>query len=193
MKNAASRPGQGQAAYDAADGCCVPRTQRSCSPDAAQRAVLHGVVRCRSGAVQGAGVSVRSRLCEAALRAASRPGNVSVFYNCKQPCRFVLAAQGVRGLSIPRENLREGMEQREAPGYQRVALEAGLTYPPRAAKAPRAPSDVGRGASRRSTFATSSSAVPGRPGPASFRSVRQRIASRKRPLVGQDTSRISEV
>ena len=55
-------------------------------------------------------------------------------------------------------NPSEGVERREAPGHQRAPLEAGLTYPPRAARLPRAPSDVGRSASRRSTLATSLSA-----------------------------------
>jgi hypothetical protein len=59
-------------------------------------------------------------------------------------------------------------------------LEAGLTYPPRAARQPRAPK-ARRSASQRSTGL---STVPGRPGPASFRSVRCRIASRKRPFIG---------
>jgi len=36
------------------------------APDAAQRAVLHGVVRCRAGAVTNSGAWVRSRLCGAA-------------------------------------------------------------------------------------------------------------------------------
>src|SRR3954471_19176690 len=81
------------------------------------------------------------------------------------------------------------MERREAPGWSDVSpLEAGLTYPPRAARRPRAPSDVGRGTSRRSTLATSLSTVPGRPGPARARSARLRIASRKRPLIEQDGS-----
>jgi hypothetical protein len=77
--------------------------------------------------------------------------------NFKQPSFRVLAAQSVRGLPVPREP-REGVERREAPGHQRAPLEAGLTYPPRAARLPRAPSDVGRSASRRSTLATSLSA-----------------------------------
>src|SRR4051812_42482232 len=77
--------------------------------------------------------------------------------NFKQPHFCILAAQCVRGLPVSREP-REGMERREAPGCSDVApLEAGLTYPPRAARGPRAPSDVGRGASRRSTLATRSS------------------------------------
>src|SRR3954449_4217948 len=63
---------------------------------------------------------------------------------------------------FPRET-REAMERREAPGHQRAPLEAGLTYPPRAARRPRAPSDVGRGTSRRSTLATSPSAGRGAP------------------------------
>ena len=121
--------------------------------------------------------------------AASRPGHVGCVLrsNFKQPSFLILAAQCVRGLPVPREP-REGMERREAPGHQRAPLEAGLTYPPRAARLPRAPSDVGRGASRRSTLATSLSTVPGRPGPASFRSVQRRVASRKRSLLGQDGS-----
>ena len=50
---------------------------------------------------------------------------------------------------------------------------------------PRAPSDVGRCASRRSTFSHQpSSAVPGRPDPASFRVARSSSASRKRSFPG---------
>ena len=76
------------------------------------------------------------------------------FRNFKQPRFCILAARCVRGLPVPREPC-EGVERREAPGHQRAPLEAGLTYPPRAARLPRAPSDVGRSASRRSTLATS--------------------------------------
>ena len=69
--------------------------------------------------------------------------------------------------------------------------EAGLMYPPRAARH-RARPRLGA-APPSAPPATRPSTVPGRPGPASSRSVRCRIASRKRPLVRQDTSRISEV
>src|SRR3954447_18652659 len=62
----------------------------------------------------------------------------------------------------PSRDLREGVERREAPGVCAThPLEAGITYPPRAARRPRAPNDVGRCASRRSTVVTSLSAVPG--------------------------------
>jgi hypothetical protein len=70
-------------------------------------------------------------------------------------------------------------------------LEAGLTYPPRAARH-RARPRLGA-APPSAPPATRPSTDPGRPGPASSRSVRCRIASRKRPLTGQDASRISEV
>src|SRR4051812_10838084 len=59
------------------------------APDAAQRAVLHGVVRCRAGVpVTVPKSEPGSRFCEAALRevlrAASRPGQVTK----KGGCRF---------------------------------------------------------------------------------------------------------
>ena len=91
----------------------------------------------------------------------------------------------------PLHDLREGMERWEAPGRQWAPSEAGLTYPPRTARH-RARPRLGaappalhqppghqqfRGAPVRPAFALSA----------------QRIASRKRPLIGQDTSRISEV
>jgi hypothetical protein len=70
-------------------------------------------------------------------------------------------------------------------------LEAGLMDPPRAARHRARPR---QGAAPPSAPpATRPSTVPGRPGPASFRSVRCSIASRKRPLIGQDAGRISEV
>jgi hypothetical protein len=89
--------------------------------------------------------------------------------NFKQPSLCILAAQSVRGLPVPRE-VREGMERWEAPGHQRAPLEAGLTYPPRAARHRARPR---QGAAPPSAPpATRPSTVPGRPGPASFRSVR---------------------
>src|SRR4051794_15852823 len=101
-----------------------------------------------------------------------------------------------RGAMRPRfakslANLSEGMERWEAPECLRGTLEAGLTYPPRAARH-RARPRLGA-APPSAPPATRPSTVPGRPGPASSRSVERRIASRKRPLVGQDASRISEV
>jgi hypothetical protein len=70
-------------------------------------------------------------------------------------------------------------------------LEAGLIDPPRAARHRARPR---QGAAPPSAPpATRPSTVPGRPGLVSFRSVCCRIASRKRPLIGQDASRISEV
>ena len=63
-------------------------------------------------------------------------------------------------------------------------LEAGLTYPPRAARHRARPR---QGAAPPSAPpATRPSTVPGRPGPVSFRSVHFGVASRKRPLTEQD-------
>jgi hypothetical protein len=110
-------------------------------------------------------------------------------YRFKQPHFCILAAQCVRGLPVPREP-REGMERWEAPGHQWAPLRRGVN-PPRAARH-RARPRLGA-APPSAPPATRPSTVPGRPGPASFRSARRRIASRKRSLIGQDTSRISEV
>ena len=68
---------------------------------------------------------------------------------------------------------------------KRHTREAGLTYPPRAARLPRAPSDVGRGASRRSTNhqAVDRSGAP-RSGQLSLCPLKD--PSRKRPFIGQD-------
>ena len=106
----------------------------------------------------------RHRVAPCAVQIASPRNDMRVFPRSRGAMRPRFAS--------PSRDLREAMERREAPGHQRAPLEAGLTYPPRAARLPRAPSDVGRGASRRSTLATSLSTIPGRPGPASFRSVR---------------------
>jgi hypothetical protein len=70
-------------------------------------------------------------------------------------------------------------------------LEAGLMDPPRAARHRARPR---QGAAPPSAPpATRPSTVPGRPGPPAFALSAERIASRKRPLIGQDASRISEV
>ena len=102
-----------------------------------------------------------------------------VRFRFKQPRLLVLAAQSVRGLPVSREP-REAMERWEAPGHQWAPLRR-VVSPPRAARQPRAPK-ARRSASQRSTT-TRASTVPGRPGPASSRSVRRRTASRKRPLI----------
>ena len=82
------------------------------------------------------------------------PRFVFPIHNFKQPCFHILAAQCVRGLPVSLAKCARAMERREAPGVCAThPLEAGLTDPPRAAPLrPRAPSDVGRCASRRSTF-----------------------------------------
>ncbi|MEA2889927.1 MAG: hypothetical protein QOI05_720 [Bradyrhizobium sp.] len=90
---------------------------------------------------------------------------------------------------IPREP-REGMERWEAPGHQWAPLRR-VVSPPRAARQPRAPK-ARRSASQRSTNhqAVDRSGAPVRP---AFALSAERIASRKRSRIEQDTSRISEV
>jgi hypothetical protein len=71
--------------------------------------------------------------------------------NFKQPRLRILAARCVRGLPVPRDTCAGWSGGRRQDACE-PPLEAGLTYPPRAARRPRAPSDVGRSASRRSTY-----------------------------------------
>ena len=100
--------------------------------------------------------------------------------------------RSVRALPVPREP-REGVERREAPGVCAThPLEAGITYPPRAAdNASRAPSDVGRCASRRSTFGHQpSSAIRGPPVRPALALSADGSLSGKRPLIEQDGSMI---
>jgi hypothetical protein len=59
-------------------------------------------------------------------------------------------------------NPSEGVERREAPGHQRAPLEAGLTYPPRAARHRARPRQALRLPALH--LATRPSTVPGRPG-----------------------------
>jgi hypothetical protein len=107
----------------------------------------------------------------------------------KRCCNFQIQISNSQGSAFSRRNASEvcqslaipseGVERREAPGHQRAPLEAGLTYPPRAARHRARPR---LGAAPPGAPPTRPSTVPGRPGPASSRSVRRRTASRKRPL-----------
>src|SRR3954449_8729865 len=60
--------------------------ENSRSPDAAQRAVLHGVVRCRAGAVQGAVFGTVPALRSGMKNAAPRPGHGRGL--CHRPYHF---------------------------------------------------------------------------------------------------------
>jgi hypothetical protein len=109
----------------------------------------------------------------------------------KQPSLYILAAQSVRGLPVPREPKRgDG-----AVGGARVPMgtpRGGINVPTSRGKAPRAPK-ARRSASQRSTghqAVNRSGAPPVRP---AFALSNFGTASRKRSLIGQDASRISEV
>jgi len=177
---------------------------------------------------------VRSRFCEAALRAASRPGNESGDPKFQTATSFVIPGRaswrepGIQRCYIAELNVwipgslaqgrkRPGMTDmisrsrgagasevcqslaNRARGWSggrrqdacEAPLEAGVTYPPRAARHRARPRQGA--APPGAPPAIRPSTVPGRPGPANFRSVRGRIASRKRPLIGQDARRIREV
>jgi hypothetical protein len=157
-------------------------------------------VRCRAGAVKKAASVTVPVLRSSVKNAASRPGHGRIFVarmGKRNPgtanaealfpdCAALHPGYGLihklqtaklshsRGAKRPRfaspSQPREGMERREAPGHQRAPLEAGLTYPPRAARH-RARPRLGA-APPGAPPATRPSTVPGRPGPASFRSVR---------------------
>jgi hypothetical protein len=121
------------------------------APDAAQRVALAERCAAEPGPRLLATRETEVPVLRSGMKnAASRPGHEIRDSNFKQPSFYILAAQCVRALPVPRY-LREAMERREAPGCLRGTLGGGINGPTSRGKAT-ARAQGRRCASRRSTW-----------------------------------------